>query len=289
MRAVVAITCLLALGTIAHAQMLDTSRPLDLENWVCFNPAFLSANGIDSVLIRSQSKTDGRPLRNSNDRQVLTFDRGGRLTSTSKTRAVAHLTDSSSSRMTYGAQTHWLSKVEHSGASGYTFNPTFDALGRVTRMECLKHIPHLKDSIYINIETFTWSTTDSTESVLAFNNYELPYERRTTCTSPEGFLLWETTEFVVTHRVKRRTFTYNERAWLSEVIFTNSHNTQVEKHVYNYDGLGKLTSVEVWQDQLHSTTFEVVYDDLDRIDGIIRLDTQDRSMAILNFSYPLSP
>lgn len=278
---------LVFLSMSVSGQMLDTSRPLDLENWVCFNADFLHANGIDTVMIKSQSKRTGRPMRHSNDKQLLTFDAMGRLTSTFETRAVAHLTDSSASTLTYGLHDHWTEKHESSASGTYTFLPKLDSAGRLENLQCWKGKG--SNQALVNEEHYKWVHSDSTVSMTAYNNYNLPYERHTTCTSPEGFLLWTTTEFVVTHRIKHTAFTYNEQAWLSEVTFSTSHSDRVEKHTYIYDGVGNLSQVEVRKNGTHQTTYEIVYDDLDRIDGIIKVNKATNAMDILNFTYPQTP
>ena len=275
------------------AQMLNTSAPLDLQSWYQFDPAFLAEAGIDTIEVRLQTKRDGRPIKNWNDVQRMAFDDQGRLTELFQTKAVGPITDTTHWLLTYGAHDHYLHKTEHNRSGYYVLEPVLDAEGRAVEMRYDKApAPQpgqpLTGRTRINTETFAYKSTDSTEVCTAYNNYGLPYEKRTRTFNTLGYTTSVRTEFLVTRRVKTERYAYDERGRLAEVRFASSHSGRTERHVYRYDLAGSVTQIEAFENGELVNTYEVVYDNAGRIDGILVLNAAKGSLKILNFSYPKS-
>lgn len=275
------------------AQMLNTSAPLDLQSWYQFDPAFLAAGDIDTIEVRLQTKRDGRPIKNWNDVQRMAFDDQGRLTELFQTKAVGSITDTTHWLLTYGTHDHYLHKTEHSRSGYYVLEPVLDAEGRTVEMRYDKApAPEpgrpVRGRTRINTETFTYTKTDSTEVRTAYNNYGRPYEKRTRTFDALGYATSLRTEFLVTRRVKTEHYAYDERGRLAEVRFASSHSERTKRHVYRFDLAGSVTQIEAFENGKLVNTYEVVYDNAGRIDGILVLNAAKGSLKILNFSYPKS-
>lgn len=285
------IACLLPLATTA--QMLNTERPLDLEEWVSFDPDFMRQNDIDSVEIRLQTKRSGGRIREWNDVTRLGFDTEGRLSELFSTRAAGPITDTTHWLFEFGEFDHWIRKQEKDATGYYIFEPEIDEAERITEMHCYKApAPQTLSAspqtqrTRINSETFRYWNEPGKEFCRSLNHYDLPYELTTTERDSLGYVCRIRHEFLVTRRVKETRCAYNEAGQLAEATFSHSHKPDTETHRYTYDRAGNLTQVALLKnDQLH-LTYEVVYDGLGRIDGIIIVQPADQSMRILNFSYP---
>ena len=55
-----------------------------------------------------------------------------------------------------------------------------------------------------------------------------------------------------------------------------------------FDLAGSVTQIEAFENGKLVNTYEVVYDNAGRIDGILVLNAAKGSLKILNFSYPKS-
>lgn len=274
-------------------QMLNNVCGNALDGRFCFDETFMATNGIDSIEVSFQKKRSGKKLWKSNDVIRMAFDPNGRMREYFQTKAVSTITDSTHVLYTFNDTGTWVKKQEKDRRGYYIEAPVFDDQGRVAERQFFKapSPQKLEDKnpvagTQINKERYTYSGDEETEVVTVHNNYDLPYTREEIKRSPDGFLLEQTQNYLVTGRRKSTTFTYNERGWIDRTTQTDSHRKTAVEHRFIYDQIGNITQMEIWENDVHMLTWEVVYDEIGRIDGIIIVEIEDNSMDIWNFSYP---
>lgn len=288
-----ALTFVIISTSALSGQMLDNRCGDALEGNFCFDQSFLSNNGIDSIEVSFQKKRTGKKLWQSNDVMRMAFDSKGRMREFFQTRAVSSIIDSTHILYTFDEGDTWIKKQEKDSRGYFIESPVFDDEGRMTERHYYKAPApqRLEDNnpiagTQVNRERYTYSGNPEIAVTTIHNNYDLPYSRKMTERSPEGFLKKETEDYLVTGRKKSTSFTYNERGWIRSTSSSDSHRKKDRERRYAYDKVGNLTQMEVWQNGVHTHTWEVVYDELGRIDGIIIVEQEDNAMDIWNFSYP---
>lgn len=289
---------LLFSSLLSTGQIIDNRRGNAFEEEMFFNQEFLWQNKIKSITGVTSIKRPQRPIEQRPDVSVYRFNSVGLLEELDKVTSVLHLVDS----MTIKFKRNDLGEVEirtENGSRGfYTKKFIYNKEGLLERTDfgksentsSTKGLLIAGQSVIINSETFEYNKIDAlTLRKSCYNNYGLLYSHVTYKKNELGYMVSETEETVMSGRVSTKVYTYNEKGWISSIIWDGTDASQQVKHVFTYDAIGNLLKLEKFKGTQLVQEIEVLYGSTMLIEAILDHDLQSRDILITKYTYEYHP
>ncbi len=283
---------------LAPAQIIDNRRGNAFEEEMFFNQEFLWQNKIKTITGITSIKRPQRPIEQRPDVCVYKFNSVGLLEELNKVTSILHLVDS----MTIQFKRNDLGEVElrtENGSRGfYTKKFIYNKEGLIERTDfgksentsTTKGVLTAGQSIVINSESFEYNRLDPlTLRKNCFNNYGLLYSSITYKKNDLGYMTSETEETVMSGRSTTKTYTYNEKGWISAIVFDNGSLENQPKHIFTYDPLGNLLKLEKFKGATLVQEIEILYTPTMLIEAVLDHDLQSRDILITKYSYEYHP
>lgn len=280
------------------AQIIDNRLGNAFSEEMYFNQEFLWQNKIKTIQGIVSVKRPGRTIQPLPDQIVFHFNEVGLLKAFDKVTSVLHLVDSL--RVEY--KRNDLGEVElrrETGTRGIlTQSVHYDDQGRIKRIDFGKSENQSADPaklepgkmIVVNSESYEYYPAGTRDvRRRAFNNYGLFYSERTVMRDSLGYITREVEELVMSGRTITRTYRYNDKGWIDEIIQTDNQGSAEKTDIFYYDPLGNLQKVEYYQIRELTREIEVLYLENMLVEALIDHDVQSGDIRITKFAYEYHP
>ena len=177
--------------------------------------------------------------------------------------------DTASIGYRYDGQGNLLQRTRLDLSGHYSEEFELDSLGRPVR-ETHVRIENLGTDRYtlvpgtrteVSDEHFRYDAlNDSTKRITYLNSLGLPYREELHISDRLGYLRAIEDRYLVSNRMGRTTFTYNEKGLLASRTEQSDLSVQrTVRYSYTYDAADNLLGMDTWQNDKHVTKEEYVY------------------------------
>ncbi|MBK6775882.1 MAG: hypothetical protein IPG74_08580 [Flavobacteriales bacterium] len=235
-----------------------------------FNPAFMARNNVAEVKGQLHVKRDGEPMVPKNEHYWYRFDSNGLAWySNNSFGRPGSGRDTASIGYRYDGQGNLLQRTRLDLSGHYSEEFELDSLGRPVR-ETHVRIENLGTDRYtlvpgtrteVSDEHFRYDAlNDSTKRITYLNSLGLPYREELHISDRLGYLRAIEDRYLVSNRMGRTTFTYNEKGLLaSRTEQSDLSVPRTVRYSYTYDAADNLLGMDTWQNDKHVTKEEYVY------------------------------
>lgn len=235
-----------------------------------FNPAFMARNGVTEIKGQLHVKRENEPMKPRNEHYLYRFGSDGRVIYSNNSFGMPGSgCDTASVQYRYNEQGHLVQRLRLDLSGHYAEEVTTDSAGRPLR-ETHVRIENLGTDRYnlvpgarteVSDERYTHERlNDTTARTVTLNSLGLPYKERLHISDRHGYLLRIDDRYIVTGRMGRTTFSYNEKGLLaSRTEQSDLSDAHTLRYTYTYDAVGDLLSMETWQSGKLVTLEEYVY------------------------------
>ncbi|MFZ1687102.1 MAG: hypothetical protein WAU70_06760 [Flavobacteriales bacterium] len=235
-----------------------------------FNPAFMARNKVAEIKGQLHVKREGEPMVPKNEHYWYRFDLNGLAWYSNNSFGMPGSgRDTASIGYRYDAKGNLLQRTRLDLSGHYSEEFELDSIGRPVR-ETHVRIENLGTDRYtlvpgtrteVSDEQFRYDTlNDSTERTTFYNSLGLPYRERLHISDRHGYLCSIEDRYIVTGRMGRTTFTYNEKGLLASRTEQNDlGDPRTLRYSYSYDATDNLLGMDTWQGDRHVTKEEYVY------------------------------
>ncbi|MEO8066283.1 MAG: hypothetical protein ABI599_01190 [Flavobacteriales bacterium] len=237
-----------------------------------FNPVFMARNRVAEIKGQLHVKREGEPMVARNERYWYRFDSNGLpWYSNNSFGQPGSGRDTASTGYRYDAKGDLLQRMRLDLSGHYSEEFELDSAGRPLR-ETHVRIENLGTDRYnlvpgtrteVSDERFRYDAlNDSTQRTTFYNSLALPYRERLFISDHHGYLRTIEDRYIVTGRMGRTTFTYNEKGLLaSRTEHADLADPRTTRYTYAYDATDNLLGMDTWQSDKLVTKEEYVYAD----------------------------
>lgn len=270
MRTVVLLTilpCVLSAALSAQTLLVPVLGPPQQPH---FNPAFMARNGVAEIKGQLHVKRENEPMKPRNEHYLFRFGPDGRvLYSNNSFGMPGSGRDTASVQYRYNEQGHLVERTRLDLSGHYREEIITDTAGRTMR-ETHVRIENLGTDRYtlvpgtrteVSDERYTHDRlNDTTTRTVTLNSLGLPYKERLHISNRHGYLLRIEDRYIVTGRMGRTVFTYNEKGLLaSRTEQSDLSDPRTVRYTYSYDAGNDLVSMDTWHGEELVTKEEYVY------------------------------
>lgn len=269
--------------------MLNNKEGKAFDNNFNFNRSFIWENKIAAITAIKQIKLPGRPINETEWKEVMIFNSTGILEKKILTTQGVNFQDSSSilfNRNDIGQ----LFSIEQNKKTETTVTlMSYDSNGKITR-EDIKQVLHMQgeNSREILVESTTYEYQFPQPNVVVrnnINNYGLTYSAYTTIRNNQEFLLKEIENYFVSQREITTTYEYNEKGWVSKTSQLDNKSNQIEETHFSYDNKGNVIFAKHYINNQLVEEFEVLYNQASMIKAILHQDIASQAITIHKYEY----
>jgi hypothetical protein len=285
---------LLALPFAMHAQIIDNRSGNAFKEEMFFNQQFLWTNKVKSITGVVSIKRTGRPIEQRPDMIVYRFNEVGLLHKLDKVSSVMTFVDSLTIEYQRGELGEVQVKKENGTKGYYTTQFNYDKEGHLVRLDFGKaeNVATEKTKlapgqvVNVNSETYQWQEAGKNVWKRSnYNNYGLQYSNLTITRNDLGYLVSEVEELIMSGRTTTRTYTYNDRGWISKIETSDNLKNPLKAESFIYDQLGNLVKVEYRESAKLIREVEILYTPTMLIEAFLDHDIQSNNIIITKFSY----
>jgi hypothetical protein len=270
-----------------NAQIIDNSEGQVFSQTPFFNSAFVAKNKLKKLKGYYSVTSPTTSVIQTGLYSVYEFDEQGRLSHTIETYQGMDRTDSLENFYFYNEKNQLIEhrKKEFNGFTAIVNE--LDEKGRIIKQiykrDILNSKNELVESFIINEELMKYQTTDSIETCIVYNNYNLPYLEKTKKYNSNGYLIETTERSITTTNFYHINYFYNEKGWLSaKKKFANSTSEPVEEWQYQYDSFGNVKNIFSYSFGQLVEEKEIYYNDKSLIlSNILFIDSKSKRVRIL--------
>lgn len=279
---------LLILSSVyANGQILDNSRGMLAVEDILFRKEFLVRNDVAEITETHQVKPPGQSIKNKTDKAIMTFDPSGKLTSHFRVSSASGRSDTIHRTYTYGPggltrmvqirgdQVH----EELLLSRGDTLYIRNSRLARPTSTPV-----QTDDLIWMYDEKLSVEENEKSTTYLRYNNEGKPYLRTVIKEGPDGQIIEEREEYVVTHQTKTTSFTYNKYGLVAkrEEQLANGVKRRWE---FEYDEYFNAVEVKFYRNGSYKWRMEFLYTPLGLLDATLTKQQDTGNIDIVRYSY----
>jgi hypothetical protein len=260
------------LSSILAAQNLLVLPGASDPDELVFNPAFVQRNGVEEVEGLPMVKRDNEPMRERKEKHLFRFDpEGHTVYSNNSFGQPGSGRDTASITYTYDAHGRIVEELHNDLGGHFMLSRALDDSGRVTR-ETYARVENLGTGRYrfipgqrteISDESFRYETINDTAWKRVFmNSAGLPYREQVWSRDQWGYLRAIEDRWLVTGRMGRITFRYDEKGHLAERIEQpDLAASATTKHIWRFDDRGNVTLCDRWKNDVQVEHREYLYED----------------------------
>lgn len=276
-----------------HAQMLSPSVYNEPKNHLLFHTEFQKQNGIKSIHGVYSHKRVNERITELPGKLTIEFDQLGRLTCVHDVKQLAGKLDTNYSQWNY--VNNQTSSTFEADAMSYICT-VFEEKGD-TIFETAYRTPSLPNSteeltsknLYWSYEEMCVIEKRSPQRIeLYHNTIGLPYKRRSISYDDLGYVTSIEDRLLVTDRLKKSCFTYNEGGQLTSRKKYKGTEL-IESTIYDYAASGNLMSWYLYKSDQLVKHHEVLYDSRGLVEAIILKHMATERLEIIQYSYKFYP
>ncbi|MCC6600587.1 MAG: hypothetical protein IT223_07910 [Crocinitomicaceae bacterium] len=279
---------------LLRAQIIDNRLGNAFKEEMFFNQEFLWQNKIKNATGVVSIKRPNRPIESRPDLVVYRFNEVGLLQQLDKITSVLDLIDSLTIEYhrNIKGELEYKSEVRRSGYQTTRF--IYDKEGRLIRLDFGKNEnissekSRLEPGQMISVSSETFTYIDAGTNAIRkskYNNYGLLYSNETVTKSDLGYITSDIIELVMSNKITTRSYTYNDKGWVSQVETTDNLSKNSTTEVYSYDNVGNLEKIEYFNGTTLYEELDILYTETMLIEAILRNDLQTHEIVITKFSY----
>lgn len=265
------VVLLIALSHCSQAQILLID-PLHDPARLRFNPAFIGRNRVTEIKGQPMVKRENEPMRERKEKHLYRFDALGRTVySNNSYGSPGSGRDTASITYTYDTHGRPFEELHNDLNGHFALTRVLDDSGRVLR-ETYSRVENLGTDRYhlvpgtrteISDEHFRYTTINDTAWKRVFvNSAGLPFREQVFSKDRWGYLRAIDDRWLVTGRLGRTTFRYDEKGRLAERIEqADLATTATVKHTWRYDTAGNVTLRDLWRNGVHTEHTEFLYEE----------------------------
>jgi len=277
----------------ASAQIIDNRRGGAFRDEIFFNQLFLAKNKVIKISVSSSVKALNKPIQNLPDMSVLHFDEQGQLKQMDKITSIVQWVDTLSilyQRTSPGV----VKEIQNSSMRGYTTTKyTYDDKGRAVYVEYGSAENMATEpgklqpgrEFVLNAESYQWvDEQGGLERCKLLNNYGLHYATKSITRGPDGYILKEEEELVMSGTKTSNVYQYNDHGWIASITL-NTKDGREEKINYSYDDLGNVWKAEFLSGGTVTREVQILYTPTKLIEAILDQDKQSQQIKISKYTY----
>jgi hypothetical protein len=293
---IVAVAFVISMTRMPHcsAQLIDNRIGNAFNEEMFFSQQFLWLNKIKTITGVVSVKSPNKPIEQRPDFSVYRFNQVGLMVRLDRVSSVRNLIDSLSIKF----RRNDLGSIElreETGTRGYLSTGfVYDDHGHLIRIEygTAENVSTTKNklepgrTIALNAESLIW--TEQENGVVrksVYNNYGLHYSNWTITKNPKGFVETEVEELIMSGRTKTKTYTYNERGWISKIEWSDNMSSGKKAQTFVYDDLGNVRKVEYFDGRSMTREIEVLYTSTMLVEAFLDHNLENGDIIITKFSY----
>lgn len=270
--ALFATLCVLCLSGDAFTQIILIQPGTTDPDALVFNPAFIARNHVREVQGQPMVKRDNEPMRERREKHLYRFGADGLPAYSNHSFGTPGTgRDTASIAYSYDARGHVIEELHNDLAGHFTLTRTLDDTGRTTR-ETYARVENLGTDRYhlvpgrrteISDEVFRYEAINDTAWKRVFvNSAGLPYREQVWCRDQWGYLRAIHDHWLVTGRVGRITFRYDEKGRLAERIEqADLASPATIKHLWRHDAAGNVVLCDRWRNDVQVEHREYIYEE----------------------------
>lgn len=274
--------------SLSYAQVLDNSKGEAFTNKPFFNKAFISNNKIKVIKGRFNYKKSGQAMYSTEYYYVYNFNKNGELISTYETRKDDGTSDTTWNEYVYNALG---SLIEHKQGTKKGKSSTIYRLDEKKRIISEEYLTESIDSVgqktvvLVNSENMTYEDFGLQLKKTVSNSYGLPYKTEMSYFDENGYLLEREERFLRTSNFNKHLYNYNEKGLLSSVsIYQKGKTEPVEEERYKYDNYGNLIEKHWYKNGEFTTETQIVYNEQTKLmTAVIIRDVKTDFLMIIRF------
>lgn len=274
--------------SLSYAQVLDNSRGLAFTNKPFFNKTFVANNKIKTIKGRFNYKKSGQAMYPTEYYYVYNFDETGQLISTYETRKDDGTVDTTWNEYVYDGLG---SLIEHKQGTRNGKSSTIYRLDEKKRTVSEEYLTESIDSsgqktiVLVNSENMEYEDFGLQLKKTVSNSYGLPYKTEISYFDENGYLLEREERFLRTSNFNKHLYNYNEKGLLSSVsIYQKGKDEPVEEERYKYDNYGNLIEKHWYKNGEFTTETQIVYNEQTKLmTAVIIRDVKTDFLMIIRF------
>jgi hypothetical protein len=276
-----------------ESQIIDNRLGNAFKEEMYFNREFLWQNKVKKITGTFSIKRPNRPIDQRPDLLVFHFNEIGLLSQIDKITSVLSLVDS----LTIQFKRNDLGEVEirnEQSNKGFFSTKFVYEEGKVVRLDYEKseNLSHdskkleAGKSTLINSESFSYADAGTLASRRSsYNNYSLLYSNEIVTKNELGFIVSKKEELTMSGKTKEAAYSYNDKGWVSEIMYTDNAGAQSRTDDFFYDEIGNLLKVEYRENNELLREIEVLYTETMMIEALINHDLRSHDIEIVKFQY----
>ncbi len=251
-----------------NGQILGLNKPL-FSDIPFFNSEFIKANNIKSISGSISSKKVRDIIRSTGLDYYYEFNETGQLKKQLSSHFSSGLKDSSI--ISYEYENHNISVKRKSDSYGYfSYHYKYDNLNNMitqtyyrdeNKFDC-KNQFELKKEFVIVKDSFSYEKINEEQTKKIFyNSYGKKFKQQINYYDENDYLIEEYTKFIIGNNKKKLTYEYDENGRLFiKNTFANIAEDKKTTEVYSYDELGNVVEIKYYDNELHKSTKQFLYD-----------------------------
>lgn len=257
---------LFILSNSLKAQMLDVHKPL-FTDVPFFRTSFIRQNHVKEIKGKISTKKVSDIIRFAGNRHVYIFDTLGRLSMQYEISNLGYNKFDTTTTAYFYDKSQRLKQIRYNDAKGYyAYQYEYDSLNRIIKKSYIR-VENLCSnalqftpgkSVVISSETDKYiQLTPLRYKQITYNSYGKEYKETISTFDKYGYLLNETTKFILGGERSSISYAYNKKGLLLKKEIKDNATDKVLK--YQYDDSGNILQIDVYVDGTHKTVKQYLY------------------------------
>ena len=284
----------LLISTALSGQILGINKPL-FSDLPFFNTTFIKTNSIKTITGTISSKKVRDIIRSKGLDYNYKFTEDGLLQTQLSSHFSKGIKDSSIVSYEYLANNiHVKRKSDSYGY--YSYHYKYDTKNNIiTQTYCRdenkfnsKNKFELQKEYVIVTDSFSYQEIDASQTKKTFyNSYGKKFKEQINYYDENGYLIEEYTKFIIGSNKKKNTYEYDQSGRVfKKHIYSNIAKDKKSTEVYNYDEIGNILDIKYFNNEIHLSTKEFLYDKKTMLlSALIIQDMETKFLRIIKYNY----
>jgi hypothetical protein len=277
----------------SQAQMLDNKNCDVFSDNNFFNAEFIKKNGITTIRSGISNKQSMKPIKATPLWQQFDFDKYGRVTRMMETYYTGSKIDTSLVQFKYAGD-HLIKKRLSDAKGFYSYSYQYDDAGNRTQKTYSREVNanpethnfELGQLIEVYKERYEKKEISAAKTkTTIYNSSDKPYQQVFKEYDEYGNFIKEVSSLVVTKKGSSTTINYDAYHRPVEKMETsNLFGKSETRYVYEYDEAGNLLQENCYEDGVHKSTREFLYDGRMLLSARLTKDMATETIQIVKYT-----
>lgn len=279
-----------------QAQLIDNSKCAVFSDEPFFYSEFIKTNGIREIKGVISTKASLQVIEQRNLINTYVFSKAGLLTKQYRSFNNSDSKDTTLITYTYDSINKQIVTQRTSDSYGFfSNNYEYDNKNNIlSKTYCRdentsgnKKFFKLGKQHTIVKETFSYESTDSTESKHTYNSHGKKYQTITSYFNEHGLKNKEVKKLIINKKKSITTYEYSNKGYVSKVTYYPDYNKPKNTSTtYKYDSVGNIEYIDEYQNDKHITHKEIIYNKSTFLmKALLIQDIETNYIKIIKYSY----